>query len=233
MWHVGTNRLVRARLLIFVIATGAIAGGPPRPTGAADARPAASAGSTPNSASPSGAPQPGVMVGKNEMVLAPGMQVTATTSVGTITITAGQGFKRYYTWEGATGSVTLIPRSQAWHGSLGAYNPGFLNFWRLHNGLDRVVADEGQQHFATVADFTNWLRIESASGFMPFVYRDDGLAVGWLKVPSRYALDVEVWQIYIGSGKPTKLPGSQNDKISVRMVSKPPRDTLTKHFFLF
>jgi hypothetical protein len=50
---------------------------------------------------------------------------------------------------------------------------------------------------------------------MPYVYRDDGLVVGWQKVPARRQLNVEVWQIYIDGRKPARLDGSQNDKVKV------------------
>src|SRR5260370_18502078 len=36
-------------------------------------------------------------------------------------IRAGYGFRRYYTWDGATRSVDLWPRDKRWNGSLCAY----------------------------------------------------------------------------------------------------------------
>ena len=53
---------------------------------------------------------------------------------------------------------------------------------------------------------------------MPFVYRDDGLMVGWDKNLPRKQLGVEVWQILIDGKKPKRLPGSQDDKIVVETV---------------
>ena len=53
---------------------------------------------------------------------------------------------------------------------------------------------------------------------MPFVYRDDGLMVGWDKNLPRKQLSVEVWQILIDGKKPKRLPGSQDDKIVVETV---------------
>jgi hypothetical protein len=49
------------------------------------------------------------------------------------------------------------------------------------------------------------------------VYRNDGLAVGWMLVPARRQLDVEVWQIYVNGKKPGRLPGARDDLIDVRM----------------
>src|SRR5437879_6274920 len=70
-------------------------------------------------------PEFGVTTGYREMVMPPMSQITATTSVGTITITAGKGFKRCYTWEGATGCVTLNPSKVRWQGVSGAGSGGF------------------------------------------------------------------------------------------------------------
>ena len=55
----------------------------------------------------------GPVPAKNEMAMSPGMKITATTPNGTITITAGRGLKRSYTWESATRSVEMWPRDEA------------------------------------------------------------------------------------------------------------------------
>jgi hypothetical protein len=179
----------------------------------------------------------GLMVGLNEMVMPENSQITATTSVGTITITAGKGFLRCYTWEGVTGCVTLAPRKQRWFGSFGAYFPGFMTFWRTHDGLDRAVVQEGQLHFDSIAEFESFFQLRAGTigspMYEPHVYRDDGLVVAWSKTPARKELLVEVFQAYINNKKPTALPDSQNDKIQVRMVSSLPHDDLSKRFYLF
>ena len=51
------------------------------------------------------------------------------------------------------------------------------------------------------------------------VYRNDGLMVGWYKDLPRKMLDVHVWQILINGKKPTRLPGSQDDKIVVETIT--------------
>ena len=53
---------------------------------------------------------------------------------------------------------------------------------------------------------------------MPFVYRSDGLMVGWGKNLARKQLSVEVWQILIDGKKPKSLPGSEDEKIVVETV---------------
>jgi hypothetical protein len=150
-----------------------------------------------------------------EVVMSPGMRITATTSVGTIAITAVDELSRSYTWEGATRAVEMSPRVARWYGSLGLFNPGAGEHWRDHHGITRSVTEEGQQHFKTVEEALKWIKERD---WMPFVYRDDGLMVGWGKTLPRKQLNVEVWQILIDGKKPKRLPGSQDGKIVVETV---------------
>jgi hypothetical protein len=150
-----------------------------------------------------------------EVVMSPGMRITATTSVGTIAITAVDELTRSYTWDGASRAVVMCPRTSRWYGSLGLYNPGAGNHWRDHNGIRRCCTDEGQQHFKTVEEAVKWIKDRA---YCPFVYRDDGLLVGWDKTLNREQLSVEVWQILIDGKKPKQLPGSRNDQIVLETV---------------
>lgn len=147
-----------------------------------------------------------------EVVMTPGMRITANTPAGSMTITAGEGLVRSYTWEGSTRSVEMVPRAERWHGSLGLYYPGPGEHWKEHHGIARGVVEEGQQHFQTVDEAMKWIQSRK---WMPYVYTDNGLIVGWRKVPSRKQLNVEVWQILIAGKKPNHLPGSQNSKIGI------------------
>jgi hypothetical protein len=130
-----------------------------------------------------------------EVAMTNGTRITAHTPSGTIAITAGPGRKRSYTWEGATRSVVMDARSERWYGSLGLYYPGPGDHWKPHRGITRGVVEEGQQHFKTIAEAMRWIREHR---YLPLVYRNDGLAVGWSKTPERQQLNVEVWQIYVG-----------------------------------
>ena len=149
----------------------------------------------------------------NELVMTNGMTITAETETGMIIISAGRGLKRTYTWEGASRSTTLWPRSERWYGSLGAYYPGPGEHWRNHNGVTRGVLQEGQQHFESEQEALDWLH--KRSGYDPTVYRDDGLVVSFGKTLPRRQINVEVWQILIHDAKPQKLAGSDNSKINV------------------
>jgi hypothetical protein len=150
-----------------------------------------------------------------EVVMSPKMRITATTSVGTIAITAVDELTRSYAWEGATRAVEMSPRTERWYGSLGLFNPGPGDHWREHRGISRCVTQEGQQHFKTAEEALEWIKKRA---WWPFVYRDDGLMVGWNKNLPRRQLGVEVWQIIVDGKKPKALPGSQNDKIIVETV---------------
>jgi Ankyrin repeats (3 copies)/Ankyrin repeat len=152
---------------------------------------------------------------KNETVMSPGMRIRVTTPVGAIEVTAVDELTRSYTWDGATRSVEMWPRAERWNGSLGLYYPGPGEHWNEHKGITRGVTEEGQQHFKSAEEAVAWIRKRS---WMPYVYRDDGMMVGWSKTLPRRQLNVEVWQILVDGKKPGRLPGSENDKIVVTNV---------------
>ena len=161
----------------------------------------------------------GPVPGESEVVMSPGMRIIATTPAGTITITAGKGLKRSFSWDGATRSVEMWPREKRWYGSLGLYFPGSGHHWREHNGITRAVVNEGQQHFESVEEALKWINMRKGQRYiggrpaMQFVYRNDGLMIGFGKTLERNQLNVDVWQIFIDGNKPTKLEGSDDDKI--------------------
>lgn len=146
---------------------------------------------------------------QNEIVLGQNDWVEATTKLGKIKVQAGKGLRRYYSWEGITRSVAMAPRKSRWYGSYGIYFPGPGYHWLpAHNGISRGVLEEGQQHFKTTEEALKWIELHQ-----PLTYRDDGLAIFFMKTPSRHQLSVDVWQIYIDGKKPTNIPNSQNEAI--------------------
>jgi len=159
------------------------------------------------------------LAGEPELVMQRGMTITADTKTGPISITAARGLQRTYTWEGASRSAKLWPRTERWHGSLGAYYPGPGEHWAEHRGITRGVLQEGQQHFDSDAQALGWLRKQSA--YYPTVYRDDGLVVSFGKTLTARQINVDVWQILIRGSKPRKLTGSDNSKIKVTNATKP------------
>ena len=147
-----------------------------------------------------------------EVVMAPDSSITAETSTGTITITAGKGLLRSYTWEGATRFIEMYVSSTRKSGSPGLFFPGAHNPpWKMHNGINGGDLKEGEMRFPTVAAAMKWINARSKS--LPMVYRNDGLLVGFGKTLPRKELNVEMWQIYINGKKPKTLAGSQDAKI--------------------
>ena len=146
-------------------------------------------------------------------VIPPGKDKVVHTTGGPITLRATEWYPRAYYWGRCEGTVELEPRNQRWHGSLGAYSPGSGFHWHECEGVARAVVEEGQQHFATVDEAVAWLKKKSE--WMPYVYRHDGLAVGWRTViPYRKQLNVDVWQILVGDQKPTRLPGADDAAVT-------------------
>jgi len=149
-----------------------------------------------------------------EIVMDEGMAITAKTERGDITVRAGAKYERFYTWDGATRSAKLTPRQYRWYGHFGLYYPGSGGNWKSNHGITRGVLEEGILWFKTVEDALPWIQRRRANG-AGCVYTDSGLLVTFLRVPPRKQINVEVWQIMIDGRKPTFLPKSRNDLVSV------------------
>ncbi len=151
----------------------------------------------------------------DELVMSPGMRITAKTSVGTIAITAVDQQTRSYTWEGATFAVERLPAAERFFAEDGLYYKGMGEHWRDHHGITRCLTKEANKLCITIEDAMAWIKEPERASF---VYRGDGLMVGWSKSADPRQLTVEVWQILIDGKKPTRLLGSQDDKIVVDNV---------------
>jgi hypothetical protein len=133
----------------------------------------------------------------------------------------------HFGWRFGAGKEEVLHNRQvieSW-ANLWARTSGDERFWSGERAVDArypralmetaslAFIEEGQQHFATVEAALSWIQKQSQS--TPMVYRSDGLAVGWSKNLSRDQLNVEVWQITIGGGVPTHLPGCTDEAIVV------------------
>jgi hypothetical protein len=135
-------------------------------------------------------------------------EITTETPWGPITVPAPDKYRRTYLWGHCEGSADLTPRTKRWYGSLGISFPGPGFHWPECEGVARAVVEEGQQHFDTAAEAINWLKTRNRDE-MPFVYRNDGLVIGWdTVIPNRKQINVEVWQIIVAGKKPTTLAGA-------------------------
>lgn len=158
---------------------------------------------------------------QTEAVMTEGMTIEATNSFGTIKIKAGKGRERTFFWEGKKETVRLWKRPSRWFGSLGLYHPGGGR--RVH-----LVAEEGQQHFCSVQEATEWLLLDHYR--MNWVCTSDGFVVGWYKteMPKKdyWAVIVEVWQIYVNGEKPDGLSFPFDH--TLRVDGSPPQHTESK-----
>lgn len=154
----------------------------------------------------------------NEVVMIPGMTILATNKAGTIKIKAGQGYERFYSWDGGTRSQVLEPRLKRWAGRLGAgYSK--VNMWKKHDSITNANLEEAQIHVTSIEEAINFARHRSRlDGYT--VYNDNGLVVTWKKVihPSKTSgnvIIVYVWQLLINGEAPIRLPDSNNSQILV------------------
>lgn len=146
----------------------------------------------------------------NEIAMHKGMVITAENKNGIITIEAKDTLERIYKWNGETVSVAMIPREQRWDGSLGIYSPGGR---KIH-----TVVEEGQQHFYSLEDATDWLLWQN--GRMDYATNSTGLVVGWYVTgKTKTALSVQVWQFYIQGRKPKDFPTSERKSVTVSFQS--------------
>jgi serine/threonine-protein phosphatase 6 regulatory ankyrin repeat subunit B len=161
------------------------------------------------------APRADRLPADGELVMSPGTRITAKTSVGTIAITAVDEKTRAYSWDGATFAVERLPAAERIFAEDGLYYKGMGEHWRGHHGVTHCLTKEADKPFITLEDAMAWIKEPERK---TFVYRGDGLMVGWGKTADAKQIAIEVWQIFIDGKKPNRLPGSQDDKIVVETV---------------
>lgn len=107
--------------------------------------------------------------------MTPGMSIQVVNRYGEMLITAGEGTKRLYSWDGETRWARHDPRGRRWkNGSLGLYFPGLGNHWKENKGIARGVLEEGQMHFETQAEAILWFHALPDYG-ISHVSRSDGV----------------------------------------------------------
>ena len=153
----------------------------------------------------------------SEVVLQPGMRITAVTPNGPLTITAGEGTRRTFQGENWHKSLLLVARTSRWYGSLGLYDPA-----ESYSPYGRLLAEEGRQHFSTESDAEAWLRgrsFEAGVGKEKLIFTNDGLVLRYSMclVPGTGVptAQVDLWQIYVDGHRPHSLPGADDGAIRV------------------
>ena len=145
-----------------------------------------------------------------ELVMTPGMKITAKNENGKIAINAQGELERIYEWDDKSKRITLIPREEPWYGLLGAYSPG-AQFLPLMQE-PRIVAQEAELHVPSFREAKRWLDVTPSNDW---VYTDGGLAVGFSRAPDRHQISVHVMQIIINGEIPSKVPGANNAAIEI------------------
>jgi hypothetical protein len=152
-----------------------------------------------------------------EVVLNPGMKLTAKTPNGALTILAGRGTRRIYRGDGWEKSLLLVARKSRWYGSLGLYDPA-----ESYSPYGCLLVEEGRQHFSTEAEAAGWLRRrsrEAGDEKEKLLFTNDGLVLRYspgpvpgTRVPTA---QVDLTQLYVGGRRPHGLPGADDEAIRI------------------
>lgn len=152
-----------------------------------------------------------------EPVLKPGESIVIRTPSGKMISTYVTPWKRQYSWEGLSKTISLDPRLERWNGAIGLYSAGFGGsaFCKLPDGVSRICADEAEMHFNSMNEFIKW-RDEYRKSL---VYNNSGYAAKWSKSLSREQLNVDVYRILINGKTPTSLPGANDPDVRIIRAS--------------
>ena len=153
----------------------------------------------------------GKLLPHTEVVLTPGMTITATNSNGTVRIEADGKATRTFIGDGWKKQLRLIPRPTRWYGSLGLYDPAPAY---RHGG--RVLVDEGRLFFESENEALRYLYVGSERRRPVFTNR--GLVFAYDVAPVRGdepVRTIQIWQIYINNQMPTSMRGADDSAIEV------------------
>ncbi|CAN5133780.1 hypothetical protein BH11CYA1_BH11CYA1_07120 [soil metagenome] len=169
-------------------------------------------------------PPPGV-----KPVIGPNTNVSATTPLGNIAITSGNGLMRTITWDGVSSSVSLTAHKTAEKNAITEtfsfpdpaerYRHKYTfhrQFWNLHKGVSKCIFSEERKYFSNQTDALKYLSETSCCA--PRVYNNRGLAISWSQHDD--AFDVTVVQLVINGKEPKSLPGADDSKIKVAALPK-------------
>lgn len=153
---------------------------------------------------------------KPEIVIQEGTILKATTEDGsTITIRAEKNFMRTFTWDTCSFTEKMDLRLERWYGGLGIYSVGFPVHAEMCNGINRIVANEAQQHFTNNEEALKWIDENKQNDwYTNYAISDSGLLIRWGKNLDRSQMSIEVWQILINGEKPSNIKAIGTIKIN-------------------
>jgi hypothetical protein len=82
----------------------------------------------------------------------------------------------------------------------------------MHDGIARCCTLEEVLNFKSTAKAIAWINQEKKDG-LPFVFRNDGLAILWSQHIESDTLWIMVHQLMINGRKPTYLPGAEDSRL--------------------
>ncbi len=150
-------------------------------------------------------------------VIPPNTRLEATTGLGKISISSGNGFLRTIAWDGVTRAVEIAPFDN------GIAEGEWFRFpltqtrcpgydWERHKGVSRCQYLEARINCHNVKEALAFIR-DKQDPVMPFVFTHEGIVVGWTTQANREELTIEVYQLIV-NGRIPNLPGATDDKIN-------------------
>jgi hypothetical protein len=153
----------------------------------------------------------GKLLPYTEVVLTPGMKISATHPHGSIEIHADDDASRIFSGRNWMIQTRLIPRRTRWYGSLGLYDPA--PSWKPGG---RLLVDEGRQFFESEDQALRFLNV--GSQMRKPIFTNQGLVIGYHEEPTpgdRPVRSITIWQIYINGKRPTSMTGADDSAITV------------------
>ena len=144
-------------------------------------------------------------------VLKPGTTVEATNKNGFVRISYVDTTRRKYTWDKRSETIRLIARKEPFRGELGLYEPAAS--WGLNPWETRLVLDESVRDFESEQQLQNAL--VEGSAVMDWVYTNDGLVVGFGRIPARKQINIELFQFLLRGKKPRVIAGAHPNQIQL------------------
>jgi hypothetical protein len=135
-----------------------------------------------------------VLASPEDAVLRDGESVTIKNGTGELLVQANKDFKRSFTWNGKTRSVTMLERSEEWLGSKSLYFPGPGEHWAENNGVTRGVIEEGKRDFKDASEFKKWMR-NKYQRYLDFRYLGNGRIGGWAIIKDRKQMECVIWEV--------------------------------------
>ena len=136
----------------------------------------------------------------------------ATNKNGKIRISYVSPTKRRYEWDDQQRTLRLKVRLEPFDGKLGIYDPA--DGWGLFGNKTRLIVQEA------VRKFDNEEQIKAAlvegGDFMDWVYTNDGMVVGFGRMPTRRQISVDLWQFLVQGKKPSGIIGAKPDRIVLK-----------------